>query len=196
MTDWSNFPTIKITPQTRLWRIHKAGQHPAFFNQSDAWRFGPPPTHAGKFGTCYLALRDSEAAYVEKYGRVGMITDEQRSQDRLSELAVPEPLDVADLTNRSVLGQFGVSGSHSTGSDYGPSQELAASLFDAGFCGIRYRISHDPKMELEAVALFGEPGERPDRFRQPSLTTLIPDWLVEQGRKFRINVAPTVPLPD
>ena len=29
MTDWSSFPTIQFTPETRLWRIHNVGIHPA-----------------------------------------------------------------------------------------------------------------------------------------------------------------------
>ena len=49
MTDWSRFPTFRITPETRLWRIHNADAHPAYFNDSDSWRFGPPPTHKGKY---------------------------------------------------------------------------------------------------------------------------------------------------
>ena len=195
MTDWSSFPTTRVTPETRLWRVHGVDNHPAFFNSSDAWRFGPPPTRTDKFGTCYLGHEDPKSAYVEKYGSSGKITEEQRTRDCLSELAVPEPVDLADTTNRSVLGQFGVDASLSTGSDYGPAQELAANLFEAGLGGIRYRIRHDPKMELEAVALFGEPGEQPSRFRQPILTVSIPDWLVEQGREFDINVAPSEPLP-
>ncbi len=194
MTDWSRFPAISITPQTRIWRVHRAAHHPAFFNSSDDWRFGPPPISAHRFGTCYVGHRYPISAYIEKYGRSGAISDEQQKQDRLSELAVPEPLDVADLTQRSVLGQFGIDASYSTGSDYTKSQQLAADLSSAGFAGIRYRIRNDPEMQLEAIALFGEPGEQPGRFKQPTTQT-IPDWLVGQGRQFGINTVPSEPLP-
>ena len=155
MTDWSRFPTHRITTETKLWRIHNADSHPAYFNDSSNWRFGPSPTHKGKFGTCYLGLDDPRPAYLEKYGRRGVITPELRHRDALSELAIQSPVDVADLTNRSVLGRFNVTASHSTGNDYGPSQRLAADLFDASLGGIRYRISHDPQMELEAIVVQG-----------------------------------------
>ena len=190
MTDWSSFPTIRITPETQLWRIHNTGNHPAYFNDSSAWRFGPPPSHKDKFGTCYLGLGDPRTAYVEKYSRTGVITPEMRESDGLSELSVPSPVDVADLTDRSVFVRFGVTASHSTGRDYGPSQELAAALFDASIGGVRYRISHDPKMELEALALFGEAGEHPERFNPPNTTNPIPDGLIALCREFGINEAP------
>lgn len=190
MTDWSHFPTFRITPETRLWRIHNADAHPAYFNDSSNWRFGPPPTHKGKFGTCYLGLDDPRTAYVEKYGRTGVITPELRHRDALSELTIQSPTDVADLTNRSVLGNFGVRASHSTGSDYGPSQRLAADLFDASLGGIRYRISHDPQMKLEAIALFGEPGEHPERFNPPKTTNPIPGDLIDLCREFGIDDFP------
>lgn len=195
MTDWSNFPTIQLTPDMGLWRIHSVGKNPAFFNQSRDRRFGPPPTHSEKFGVCYLGLEDSKTAYVEKYGRFGEITKNQRVQDCLSELAVPSPVAIADLTHRSVLGNFGISALHSTGGDYRPSQKLAAELFDAGFGGIRYRIRHDPRLELEAVALFGEPGEHPERFNPPKTTNPIPRWLVAVGHEFGIREVPDAPLP-
>ncbi|MYH72447.1 MAG: RES domain-containing protein [Acidimicrobiia bacterium] len=190
MTDWSSFPTIRITPDTQLWRIHNVENHPAYFNDSNAWRFGPPPTHKGKFGTCYLGLGDPRPAYVEKYSRTGVITPQMRDRDGLSELTVPSPVDLADLTDRSVFVNFGVTASHSTGSDYGPSQELAAAPFNASIGGVRYRISRDPRMELEAVALFGEPGEHPERFNPPKTTNPIPDDLIDLCREFGIDEVP------
>ena len=190
MTDWSRFPTHRITTETKLWRIHNADSHPAYFNDSSSWRFGPSPTHKGKFGTCYLGLDDPRPAYLEKYGRRGVITPELRHRDALSELTIHSPIDVADLTNRSVLGRFNVTASHSTGNDYGPSQRLAADLFDASFGGIRYRLSHDPPMELETIALFGEPGEHPERFNPPKTTTPIPGDLVDLCREFGIDEFP------
>ena len=72
-----------------------------------------------------------------------------------------------------MLGDFGVTASHSTGTDYAPAQELAAELFDAGIGGVLYRVRHDPAMILEAVALFGDPGEGPDRF-EPTKPRPIP----------------------
>lgn len=195
MTDWTEFPTFQLGPRIDLWRIHNLNKNPAFFNPSDAWRFGPLPTHRGKFGVCYLGLGESIPAYVEKYGRFGVITTTQRAQDGLSELTVARTMALADLTHRSVLGNFGINASHSVGGDYRLSQRLAAQLFDAGFDGIRYRINHDPRLELEAVALFGEPGEHPERFNPPKTINPIPDALVAVGHEFGIIEVPTAALP-
>ena len=60
---------------------------------------------------------------------------------RISELTVSHIVDVADLTDRAVLGEFGITAAHSMGTDYGPAQELAGHLFEAGFDGVAYRSS-------------------------------------------------------
>ncbi len=156
--EWTRFPTIEVTPDLSLMRIHREDKHPAYFNPSSDWRFGPPPSRTDRFGVCYLGLDDPFAAYVERYGRFGVITPAQVRDDAFSILKLTATVAIADLTDRSVLGEFGITASHSTGSDYGPSRQLASDLFDAGISGIRYRVRHDPSMTLEAVALFGGPG--------------------------------------
>lgn len=59
-----------------------------------------------------------------------------RSLGRLSELSVAHTVDIADLTDRTVLGEFAITAAHSTGTDYQPAQEVASNLFDAGFDGV------------------------------------------------------------
>lgn len=101
---------------------------------------------------------------------------------------------VADLTDRAVLGEFGITAAHSMGIEYGPAQELACGLFEAGFDGVVYRVRHDPAMMLESVALFGEPGETAGRFNPPK-TIRIPESLLADARQFCIEVLPAAPLP-
>lgn len=193
MTDWADFPTRAIDTTTPLFRIHQGHLHPAWFNTNGSWRFDPLPTHRDRFGVCYLGL-EPLTSYVEVFGRIRAVPQAEVDRRRLSELSVARSVDLADLTNRTVLGNFGITATHSTGADYLPAQELASHLFDAGFDGVLYRVRHDPAMTLDAVALFGEPGESPDRFGAVK-TGSIPDGLVNTGRQFRIEVLPSAPLP-
>ncbi len=80
------------------------------------------------------------------------------------------------------------------GADYENSQELAGRLFEVGFDGVVYRVRHDPAMELEAVALFGESGETPNRFKPPK-SGPISQELIAAGQQFRIQVLPAALLP-
>lgn len=193
MTEWSDFPSRSIDTATPLFRIHQHHLHPAWFNTDGSWRFDPLPSHRDRFGVCYLGLVPL-AAYVEVFGRIRAVPQVEVDSRRLSELSVAHSVDVADVTDRTVLGDFGITAAHSTGSDYLIAQELASHLFDAGLDGILYRVRHDPAMTLEAVALFGEPGETPARFNPPK-TDAIPTSLIEDGRQFRIEVLPATPLP-
>lgn len=193
MTDWASFPTREIDPATPLHRIHQTQLHPAWFNSDGSWRFDPPPSHRARFGVCYLGL-DPLASYVEVFGRIRLVPQAEIDRRRHSELHVTRPIAVADLTDRSVLGAFGVTAAHSTGTDYTPAQDLSAHLFDAGLDGILYRVRHDPAMSLEAIALFGEPGGSPSRF-EPAKPQPIADELIERGREFSIEVTPATRLP-
>lgn len=195
MTDWAAFPAIQLTRDIELTRVHSAAHHPAYFNDSDAWRFGPPASRKDKFGVCYLGFGQALTAYVEKYGRSGVITSAQKAGDALSVLHVARSQALADLTDRRIVGQFGVTNTHSSGAEYGPAQQLASDLFDAGFAGIRYRIRHDPKSVLEAVALFGAAGEHRDRFESPKTQSPIPGWLIDAGEEFGIHEIPPGFLP-
>lgn len=195
MRQWSDFPAWSLSLGTPLFRIHQRSFSPAWFNNDGTWRFDPPPSHRSRFGTCYLGL-DPLASYVEVFGRFRTIPHEHVQQRALSTLSLPTNAAIADLTERTVLGDYGVTAAHSSGSDYQPAQELSATLHDAGFAGIRYRIRHDPAMQLEAIALFGDPGETPDRFSPSWKTADIPKSVIDDARRiFHIMVVPSRALP-
>ena len=193
MTDWTTFPSRRVGPSTSLFRIHQEIHHPAWFSSDGSWRFDPLPAYRTRFGTCYLGL-EALSSYVEVFGRIRTVPETEIQRRMVSLLTPVADLSIADLINRSVLGDFGVTAAHSTGSDYAPAQTLAANLFDAGFDGILYRVRHDPAMELEAIALFGEPGETPRRLSPPKTDPISPE-LIDAGRVFHIEVVPSIALP-
>jgi len=193
MNRWSGFPARQIERAVPLFRIHQWALHPAWFNNDGSWRFDPSLADRARFGTCYLGL-EPMSAYVEVFGRIGKVPQSEIDRRALSEIRSTADLSVADLTDRSVLGDFGVTAAHSTGLDYGPSQALASDLFEGGFDGILYRVRHDPAMLLEGIALFGDPGESPQRF-DTHKSVPIPPNLTDAAREFRIEVIPTVELP-
>lgn len=132
---WGAFPSRSINATTPLFRIHQNHLHPAWFNTDGSWRFDPPPSHRDRFGVCYLGL-EPLSAYVEVFGRLRVVPQDEVDRRRLSELSVAHTVDIADLTDRTVLGEFGITAAHSTGTDYQPAQEVASNLFDAGFDGV------------------------------------------------------------
>lgn len=124
--------------------------------------------------------------------RAGRVADHYDTTDRrrISETIGARDLRLADLSHRSVLGRFGVTAAHSTGTDYTPSQELSSRLHNAGYDGIVYRVRHDPQMQLEAVAVFARQ-PTPLNWHDPQP---IPNSLVQQGLRFGIRVLPTLTL--
>lgn len=193
MSDWRDFPARRFDTATSLFRIHQRHRHPAWFSTDGLGRFDPPQGYRDRFGVCYLGL-EPLASYVEVFGRIRAVPKAEIDRRRLSELTVRCVIEVADLTERAVLGAFGITAAHSTDTDYESSQDLASRLFEAGFDGIVHRVRHDPAMELEAVALFGEPGEVPNRFNPPKSSPITQE-LIAAGRQFRIEVLPAAPLP-
>jgi len=103
MTDWADFPSQSIDTATSLYRIHQHHLHPAWFNTDGSWRFDPLPSHRDRFGVCYLGL-EPLAAYVEVFGRIRAVPHGEVDRRRLSEVTVTRRVDVADLTDRTVLG--------------------------------------------------------------------------------------------
>jgi hypothetical protein len=193
MIGWAKFPALKYGTRDVFHRVHQRSKHAAWFSSDGSWRFDPPVSHRHQFGTCYLGF-DEMAPFVEVFGRMRTVPQPEIDRRALTKVTLAFDGKFADLTNRRVVGRYGVTAAHSTGTDYGPSQLLAAELFDAGFDGIRYRVRHDPAMELEGLALFGEPGETPSRLGAPK-TSPIPPWLIDAGRDFGIEVVPAVALP-
>lgn len=187
--DLSEFPERILESSTPLHRIHRASRRACFFGGSGDHRFDPLPGHSGTFGVCYFGL-EPLAAYVEVFGRVRAVQRSDIDARRLSTARVTRPLRVADLTQREVLGRFGVTAAHSTGADYRPAQMLSARLNAAGFDGILYRIRHDPQMELEALALYGELGATAHTSIRLERPSPIPGSLINAGRQFGFQALP------
>lgn len=216
MTDWADFPARVMPAGTPLHRIHRRGCSPAHFNTARLCRFDAPPDASSSYGVCYLAP-DPLAAYVEVFGRFRAMPADKIARRCLSTAHTSRELRIADLTQRSVLGRYGVTAAHSTGSDYRASQSLSARLHAAGFDGILYRIRHDPSMALEAVAVFsrahplrpakshphgpaGEPAPAADVDAQSapfawSAPADIGLQLIDEGREFDITVLSDPQLP-
>ena len=187
--DWAEFPERILKSNTPLHRIHRDSRSAVFFGVSGDHRFDPPPGHPRVFGVCYFGLVPL-AAFVEVFGRVRPVQRPEVDGRRLSTARPTQPLRVADLTQREVLGRFGVNAAHSTGSDYRPAQLLSVQLHAAGFDGIAYRIRHDPQMLLEALALFGEPEATSHARMRRDNPSPIPGSLINDGRQFGIEVLP------
>ena len=186
--DWRQFPTRTLPAGTSLHRIHRAGRVADHYDTTDRHRFGAPPG-SPRYGVCYVAL-EPIAAYVEVFGRIGTLGIAEIDRRRISETIGARDLRLADLSHRSILGRFGVTAAHSTGTDYTPSQELSSRLHNAGYDGIVYRVRHDPQMQLEAVAVFArQPAPLSWHDPQP-----IPNSLVQQGLRFGIRVLPALTL--
>ena len=196
MTDWAAFPARILRGGVQLHRIHRRGHVPAHFSDSGLHRFDSPLRAGSEYGVCYLGL-DPLTAYVEVFGRYRAVQQVEILRRCLSTAHVTSDLRLADLTNRAVLGRYGVTAAHSTGSDYELSQDLGTRLHAAGFEGLCYRVRHDPAMTLEAVALFGPTGTA--RYDRPAISWSdpieIPGHLIELGGEFGIRVLPPLRLP-
>lgn len=198
--DLAGFPRHRVHPDRELYRVHRAAQGPLWYattvTAGEGGRFDLP--RMGGAGTCYVAV-SPVGAFLEKFGRLRLLTRALLDDHRLTFLATTTPLQLADLTDRTVLGDFGISGDISTGTDYRPSQELAERLWAAGFDGIYYAARHDPSFTERSIAVFGpienEVGETPKRFHLQ--TGPIPRELVEHvEREYRLRVLPSRALND
>lgn len=98
----------------------------------------------------------------------------------LTVVAPSVQLRLADLTDRRVLGFYGIAGDLSTGPDYSPSQQWALRLWDNGFDGVYYAARHDPQFTERSVALFGRTSDRKDAEGKSFeyATSMIPDDLL------------------
>lgn len=152
----SDFPSYVLHPERVLFRIHRTINDPVHFSSDDRSRFNLTTTPGS--GTCYLATSPL-GAYVETFGRLGTITELDVEERSLSELALSADLRLADLTERRVLGGYGVAGDMSAGTDYLPTHQLAGELYSLGFDGIYYTARHDPAFQERSVAVFGGSGD-------------------------------------
>jgi hypothetical protein len=167
-----------------LWRIHPADVSPWFFDTGPEGRFNLPDV-----GTCYLA-EEPVGAFVEKFGRLlrpdGVIPEPLIDAQRLSTMRPPK-VSVVDLTDPKVLGLIGLTAEIHATTDYDLTQKWASALRDSGYAGIRYKARHDPRGQLNSIALFGS-GRPPQRAAK---TTGIPVELIhEASTTFAITVLP------
>ncbi len=138
-------------------------------------------------GTCYLAAGEV-GAFIEVF-RAGTVIPAQEADARLlASLSVPKRSTLADCTT-SKARRFGVTGAIHTQPDYELTQAWAEAFAEAGFDGVRYRLSHDPAQRELGVALFGPAGEQDLPVRESGP---IPPGVVEEARsRFGLIVAPT-----
>jgi RES domain-containing protein len=156
--NFHGFPRHLIAPDSHLYRIHRDGNGPWYFNNDGDFRFDLG--RASGHGTCYLA-ENPLGAFVETlqgFRRVPIPRPELEAR-RLFTVEFADTLCVADLTTNEA-GSFGVDNSISSGKadDYGPSQKLARELFANGFAGVRYWVRNDLAQNEKGVALFGPAG--------------------------------------
>lgn len=188
--DIESFPALSFQPDRVLYKIHKAIHDARFFCDTGEGRFDLRPDTGA--GTCYLALSPL-GAFVETLGRFRLLTQEMIDERAVSELTLTRPLRLADVTERRVLGQFGITGDLSVGEDYTDAQEWAGLFYEAGFDGIYYAARHDPQFTERSVAVFGNEETGGKLFDVD--TGPIPEWLVEEAyRQFGFTVWPSAPL--
>jgi hypothetical protein len=192
------FPLYTVHPDRELYRIHRATHGPLYFSAAagpdEGGRFGLPAQSG--WGTCYFSA-SVMGACVETFGRFRVVPAELVDARRLT-VAVPVvSLRLADLTDRRVLGRFGIAGEVSTGSDYVAARRWSYLLGDAGFDGIYYAARHDPQFTERSVAVFGQRGDRTadERKRFECTTAPLPsDALIDLADHFGITVLPSTDL--
>ena len=173
-----------------LYRIHSVVHNPLHFSNSGDGRFDLSPQTGA--GTCYLST-GKEGAFVEKFGRFKYLTQQMLDERALASASLTRPLNLADLTDRSVIGQFGIAGDLSTGGDHRPSQDWAPRFYEAGFEGVFYAARHDPSFTQRSVAGFGNDETGAKLFEV--VTEPIPYELVDQAcDEFGFTVWPATPL--
>jgi hypothetical protein len=148
--DLAEFPRVDIYEP--LFRVHRRDRGMVRFSTAGTWRFDPPPGD-DDYGVCYAAA-EPLGAVVETLGRVLPLRPEEVARRNLAVLAPSRELRLADLTNRYVLGEFGLTADISVASDYTISQLWSVALRRAGFDGIRYIARHDPACRSTSYALF------------------------------------------
>jgi hypothetical protein len=190
-----DFPARILDVADPLFRIHSDKHEPEWFCNDGKCRFDPPPAFARVFGACYTCT-DPLGAYIEKFGRFEhLIPQSAVDGQRLTELGLPEPLRVADLSDRTIVGRWRLTAEIWAGDDYEASGRWAQALFEASFDGICYPARHDVQGNLTSVAVFGKPEYQPGQLIQRTPPTAItPDLIEWAARDFGIDVIPAAPL--
>ena len=177
------FPSRRLSPEIRLFRVVRRGRGPWWFGSTMQGRFDL----AEPQGTCYLAT-DEISALLEVIGPDllrGTISSEFLANRSLRQLRLPEEREVADLTSREAV-RFGVTAEIGTLAPYELPQAWATALCSFGHSGIAYWPRHDPAREI-AVALFGPHGER-KRWKKGREVSIARDLIRRLRRECGIEV--------
>lgn len=205
LADFPRAPKERI-PEV-LFRIHRTDKKAEFFDaRPEGNRFNPPPSSPPAFGTCYLSTQIL-GSYIETLGRMGSVSQSVLDAREVSEAVVPTRIQLADMTHPSLLGRFGLNSGIGADSDYRQPCQWAERLHQANFDGVWYRARHDVTAgdshwaaeyqipEMFSIALFGEPGVRPDQLQVRSEAYPVPEDVIEAGRRiFHLMVLPAAPL--
>lgn len=157
------FPAWRWRAGTPLVRLHRVDRGPWFFSSGGEGRFDL----GGGAGTCYLAT-SPEVSFVEVFYGFAIVSLPDLERYRLSQLALAEPVRMADCTS-SRAAAFGVTAEIATTARYDLTEHWAGALAAGGFAGIRYFARHDPGRG-RAVALFGPAGDQTATYPAPVST--------------------------
>jgi hypothetical protein len=184
----AGFPAKTVAADYRYLRIHHDRFEAEWFCDCGGCRFDLS-TDTG-LGTCYLAGHPL-GAYAEKFGRFNVLPRSLVDQHSMARLALPSPVRVADMTDRTVVGRWQLSASIWAGDDYRVSQLWAMRLQQAGFAGIWYSAAHDVVGAFHSLALFGKSGHRPDSLLRYEDEPISQDLIDEGYDTFAIHVLPS-----
>jgi RES domain len=106
----------------------------------------------------------------------------------LSRVTVPRPRRLADCTVARARG-FGITAGIHAMEDYDRTQAWARAFANAGFEGVRYRLSHDPRAHGIGIALFGSAGE--EDWLVPTSVPIPRAVIKDAVRRFGLLVVPT-----
>ena len=190
-TELSEFPVKVVTPGFPYVRIHRQHREAEWFCTCGDCRFDPLPADAG-FGTCYLSGHPL-GAFIEKFGELEVLPAELVTDCVVTSMMLAEAR-LADVTDRQVLGRWGLSAEIGAGDDYPGSQLWALRLWQAGFAGIWYQAKHDPRSDLHSIALFGKPGLQPSAVVSLGSTPMSDELVAEAERLFGVQVFPASAL--
>ena len=183
--DLRDFPYRVIPADYPYSRIHHDRFEPEWFCDGGECRFDLPDGSGG--GTCYLAGHPL-GAFVEKFGRFRVVPRSLVDQHSIARLALPSAVRVADLTDRTLVGRWGLSAELWAGDVYEQSQAWARRLHEAGFAGIWYSAAHDVTGAFHSLALFGKRGHSPDALLSYGDEPIPEDLIDEAAVTFGIQV--------
>jgi hypothetical protein len=176
------FPCRTLQTHNVLFGIHKAINTPWFFSTDGSGRFDL--TAVPCTGTCYFAEQPL-GAFVEVFRDIGIIAHTDVLARRQTAFSPSIPIRLANCA-ASKAHQFGITAAIHSTPDYQQTQAWALAFQRAGFEGVRYLLSHDPRQKLVGVAIFGSAP-----FAGTLATAAIPQVVINEAEKrFGIKVRP------